>query len=400
MNDDDSRLRTNAHAEPDAGARSARPGPSALAAVAARAFAGVRPVTLFPVVAIVALFALRSNITELVLAAREHRFAGWLANTSLELLSFTLLATLMFTVVVAAGNLGAQSGWRRNLTLGVAIVAIAPVAAMLRVLWLNHFYTPSIPWSSLPPLLAKLAIRYAFLAGMLSIVGELYRREKASHAAMLRAEVDRARLEREMAQARLQVLQAQIEPHFLFNTLANVRRLYETDVPAGHRMLRNLMRYFEVALPSMRDGVSTLGRDATLIGAYLDLQQIRMGRRLVFTIDVAPSLHDCEIPPMMLLTLVENAIKHGLNPLPEGGSIVVVARAIGDRLVVEVADTGRGFGGATSGGGTGLANIRARLAAEHGDVASLDLAANTPHGVVATLTVPRRTVSPPVAATA
>ena len=133
------------------------------------------------------------------------------------------------------------------------------------------------------------------------------------------AEVDRLALDREMDSARLQVLQAQIEPHFLFNTLANVRRLYQTDADIGREMLANLMRYLEVALPRMRDDTSTLEREAALIEAFLNVQKIRMGRRLTFEIDIDAELQSLSVPPMMLLTLVENALKHGLNPLPEGG---------------------------------------------------------------------------------
>jgi LytS/YehU family sensor histidine kinase len=190
-----------------------------------------------------------------------------------------------------------------------------------------------------------------------------------------------------MAEARLQVLQAQIEPHFLFNTLANVRRLYQTDLAAGRAMLDNLMRYLEVALPHMRAERSTVAGELSLVEAYLHVQRIRMGRRLTFRIDVPAPLHALEVPPMMLLTLVENAIKHGLNPLPEGGAIEIRARREGDRLRLDVTDDGRGFQ-ATSGGGTGLANIRARLAAMHGDEASLTLTENEPHGVTATLELP------------
>ncbi|HZP65246.1 MAG TPA: histidine kinase, partial [Rudaea sp.] len=183
------------------------------------------------------------------------------------------------------------------------------------------------------------------------------------------------------------MLQAQIEPHFLFNTLANVRRLYQTSPDDGATMLDNLMRYLAVALPQMREADSTLGREAALTAAYLEIQRIRMGRRLAFDIDVAQPLRQARIPPLMLLTLAENAIKHGLAPLPEGGHIAITANTDGRELQVRVADSGRGFT-QSSGGGTGLANTRARLAAMHGAAARLTLALNTPRGVVATIAVP------------
>ena len=222
---------------------------------------------------------------------------------------------------------------------------------------------------------------------MLTVVAEFYRREVAHIKVTQQVEIDRTVFEREMNEARLQVLQAQVEPHFLFNTLANVRRLYDQDHAAGRTMLENLMRYLEVALPRMRHNESTLERDTELIEAFLRIQQIRMGQRLAFSIDMPEPLRAHHVPPTMLLTLVENAIKHGLNPSPNGGLIRVMARADGDRLVLTVADTGVGFAPG-SGAGTGLANVSARLAAQFGDRASLALENNELGGVTATIMLP------------
>ena len=232
--------------------------------------------------------------------------------------------------------------------------------------------------------------RYALLGALLTSVFVYFREAEESEAARHQAELDRALLDQQMAEARLQVLQAQIEPHFLFNTLATVRRLYRTDAAAAESMLENLMRYLAVALPQMRATDSTLGRETTLAEAYLSVQQIRMGRRLGFAIDVPGELHEARLPPMMLLTLTENAIKHGLNPLPEGGFIRVSARLEDGQLRLEVADSGQGFV-KTSGGGTGLANIRARLAALYGSAAELGITLNRPRGVTATIALPYAT---------
>lgn len=201
------------------------------------------------------------------------------------------------------------------------------------------------------------------------------------------AGLNRIRLQSELAAGRLQVLQAQIEPHFLFNSLANVRRLLRTDGKAGRAMLVDLMHYLESALPSMRDDSSTLAREAELVRAYLAVHQVRMGARLRVQIDVPDVLGRRVVPPMMLLTLIENALKHGLGPLAEGGSISVVAIEAEGKLLLQVADTGRGLV-AGSGGGTGLANIRARLRAMYGASASLSLRLNQPRGVVAQIAVP------------
>jgi LytS/YehU family sensor histidine kinase len=227
----------------------------------------------------------------------------------------------------------------------------------------------------------------ALLAGVL---GE-YRRASLRAAALLHeAELNRIRLQGELAAGRLQVLQAQIEPHFLFNSLANVRRLLRTDGDAGRAMLADLMRYLESALPRMRQDSSTLAREAELIRAFLAVHQVRMGARLQVHIDIPDALGLRVVPPMMLLTLIENALKHGLSPLPEGGSISVVAAEADGKLVLRVADTGRGLV-AGLGGGTGLANIRTRLKAMYGKAARLSLRHNQPRGVVAEIDLPAQT---------
>jgi len=194
-------------------------------------------------------------------------------------------------------------------------------------------------------------------------------------------------MDEQTAQARLQMLEAQIEPHFLFNTLAHVTRLYQTDPEAGARMLANLKSYLTVALPQMRATDSTLGRELDHAKAYLEIQQIRMGRRLAFAIGVDEPLRTALLPPLMLLTLVENAIKHGLTPQPGGGRVDIRASVEAGHLYVAVRDTGQGFT-KSAGGGTGLANIRARLATQFGPNARLALALNSPSGVVATITLP------------
>ena len=154
-------------------------------------------------------------------------------------------------------------------------------------------------------------------------------------------------------------------------------------------MLDNLVRYLRAALPQMREAETTLGQEADLVEAFLAVLKIRMGTRLAYRIAVDPRVRGIGFPPMMLLTLAENAIKHGLNPSPTGGAIEIAAAQAGDRLEVRVADTGVGFGVAATGGtGVGLANTRARLAALYGEDAELALEANAPTGVVAILRIP------------
>ena len=222
------------------------------------------------------------------------------------------------------------------------------------------------------------------------LVGVLAEYRWASHRAaaeLHEAELNRIRLQGELAAGRLQVLQAQIEPHFLFNSLANVRRLLRTDGDAGLAMLADLMRYLGSALPRLREDSSTLAREVELIRAFLAVHQVRMGARLTVRIDVPERLGRSVVPPLMLLTLIENALKHGLAPLPEGGSITVAAAESGGKLVLQVADTGRGLV-TGAGGGMGLANIRSRLKAMYGTAASLSLRHNQPRGVTAEIDLP------------
>ncbi|MEO5784105.1 MAG: histidine kinase [Casimicrobiaceae bacterium] len=235
--------------------------------------------------------------------------------------------------------------------------------------------------------------RYTVL-GMLIAGAWLYVRAQTEQTdALKQIAIDTARMDQQVAEARLQVLEAQIEPHFLFNTLAHVKRLYASDRANGARMLRNLKDYLSVALPQMREAESTLQRELEHVRAYLNIQHIRMGRRLAFALDLPEALRNVRMPPLMILTLVENAVKHGLGPARAGGRIDVRASAEDGVLRVEVADTGQGFARST-GGGTGLANIRSRLKGLFDNTAGLTLASNTPHGVVATLTLPCQPTTP------
>lgn len=223
--------------------------------------------------------------------------------------------------------------------------------------------------------------------GILTATLLVYREQAARAAAdVARADAARHELEKQVLEARLKLMQAQIEPHFLFNTLANVQHLVETDAPLAARTLESLITYLRAALPEMREGGTTLGREAAMGRAYLDIQQIRMGSRLRYSIDMPAELAGLPFPPMMLMTLIENALKHGVDPLQQGGEIVIRASAAEGVLSVSVADTGQGLSH-SAGMGVGLANIRERLSALHGRTARLTLEENTPRGVIARITL-------------
>jgi hypothetical protein len=229
---------------------------------------------------------------------------------------------------------------------------------------------------------------------------------KATYKGRIQAEVKAAQaeetaeaesLKRQVVEARMAAMQAQVEPHFLFNTLASIDHLIETDPPRASLMQKNLIALLRASMPTMREasdgGVRDLGRELAVIRPYLEILKVRMEERLVTEIDVPEGLQSAEFPPMMVQTLVENAIKHGLEPKAEGGTLKVKAEILHGKLAVSVADTGLGFGrAATAGTGVGLANIRERLQLLYDNRASLTVAENQPSGTRVTITVPYKPV--------
>jgi signal transduction histidine kinase len=197
--------------------------------------------------------------------------------------------------------------------------------------------------------------------------------------------------ERGAAEARLRLLQAQIEPHFLFNTLANLQVLIGTDPKRAQAMLSHLDGYLRATLASTRNEQCTLAEEFALLRGYLEILAIRMGPRLAYSLDLPEALATVRLPPMLLQPLVENAIKHGLEPKVDGGKVRVAASAAGGQLVLVVEDSGLGFGTAsTSGTGIGLPHVKERLAAVYGNAAALDIGETPGGGVCVSLRIPRR----------
>jgi len=200
-------------------------------------------------------------------------------------------------------------------------------------------------------------------------------------------------LKRQVVEARMAAMQAQVEPHFLFNTLASIDHLIETDPPRASIMQKNLIALLRASMPTMREanatGVRDLGRELAVIKPYLEIHKVRMEERLMTDLQVPDGLLSAEFPPMMIQSLVENAIKHGLEPKAEGGTLTVKAEIVHGKLCVTVADTGLGFGkAATAGTGVGLANIRERLQLLYGNKATLAVTENSPSGTVVSISVP------------
>ncbi len=326
-----------------------------------------------------------------------------LAKTWIEMLTHPprsfIEALLVFTpvllAVVAVYNRGPRTGAARIAWLVVALVAGHIVGGILSFASVPFLYSPA----DLPPsrrlgdpllnlrMWTGRGLWYLVYSATALVLYDFLKKSNEAVAAMHREALRREGMQRENAEARLQVMQAQIEPHFLFNTLASVRALYQSDRASGRQMLQHLTRYLTASLPSMRQPRSTLEREIALATAYLSVHKIRMGERLDFDIDVPASLRTRVVPPMMIATLVENAVIHGLSPVPQGGRIRVVAHEIHGKLLVDVIDDGRGLQGAW-GGGVGLANIRSRLSSEFGAEAQLTLVERAERGVIATLELP------------
>jgi signal transduction histidine kinase len=227
------------------------------------------------------------------------------------------------------------------------------------------------------------------LFGIKALMGGKKRAEQQTKSANEAAE--RESMQRQLSETRMQMMQAQVEPHFLFNTLASVEYLIETNPPRASAMQRSLIQYLRAVLPQMRDNtlVTNLGREVDMVSAYLNLLKMRMEERLTVDMRIPDELRSAAFPPMMLQSMVENAIKHGLECKAEGGTLKIVADVADNKLRVTVSDDGVGFGVVPSTGtGLGLPTIRERLRLLHGDAGQLHIATNSPSGVIVMIEVP------------
>jgi sensor histidine kinase YesM len=317
----------------------------------------------------------------------QYQDLGDWAMSTLRFLRQNLISGLLLLATIATADaiaVARRLHRRAALACGVVLVLAGSALAVFVRVW-AYGSLPTL--GSNPAYLTGVWLTWALLGSLGYALFYLAREDRQQRQMLCEAESADQALSAQMLQARLSALQAQIEPHFLFNTLANVRRLYETTPERGREMLSCLIAYLRAALPSMRSSSSTLGRELDLARSFLTILQMRMGQRLQFSISTPDGLLDSPMPPMVLPTLVENAIKHGLGPLPEGGRIDIRVRRAGGDIEIEVRDTGAGFT-AAKGSGVGLANTRSRLAGLYGTCASLQLAAGAPRGVVATLRLP------------
>jgi signal transduction histidine kinase len=305
------------------------------------------------------------------------------------LLGRTLVIAMMLLFVFIAAARWRPSWMPDWLTRVLAVALAAPVATFL-------VYLPAFR-GDVSALLSHEGAMSGFLiialcslvAGPLLALGALYReRDAQAHSERLQFALEKSTLERQALDARLRVLAAQIEPHFLFNTLANVQELVESGSPQAAPVLRSLIAYLRAAVPRLGDAQATLADELALVRAYLEVMHLRMPDRLTFDVAVPPPIATLRFPPMALLTLVENAIRHGIDPSEQGGRIDIgAAREDDGRVRLWVADTGVGMSDHAA-AGTGLTNLQARWKACYGEAARLDLLEHPPHGLRAELTIP------------
>jgi hypothetical protein len=298
-----------------------------------------------------------------------------------------LFALLAFSVV---------ERWPRRVPEPLArwALQVIAVAAVMPMVELIFFISATAPGT--PPFWRVEARAGSF--GALTFLGMLVSSWVAMTAlmrerdeAMKRTERERSELERQALDARLRLLQAQVEPHFLFNTLANVQALVDINSPRASPVLASLVSYLRAAVPQLSEPVNRLGQELEMARAYLALMQMRLPDRLAFSVQAEASLERFRCPPTTLLTLVENAVRHGIDPSLDGGRIDVSVKLRGQRCVAEVRDTGVGITPGSGGLGPGLSTLRERLQLAFAGEADLRLTEVLPHGVLVEVEFPAQT---------
>jgi hypothetical protein len=275
----------------------------------------------------------------------------------------------------------------------LGVVAVVPVGAWLAY-WVTtgdlHFWHDRLRLAGF----GELTFTGILFAPWMALGAMVRQRDALAQHQALAFELERSELQRKALDARLSLMQAQVQPHFLFNTLANVRALVKTGSPQAAAVLDSLIAYLRAAVPRLDEASTTLGQELELVRAYLELMHMRMPDRLQFAIHADGVDPAIRCPSMTLLTLVENAIRHGIDPSEEGGRIEVSVLVRDGRCVARVVDTGVGLQGAGGGLGTGLSSLRERLELVFGGDARLSLSGLVPHGVSAEIEFPARRNGP------
>ncbi|CAM5624268.1 sensor histidine kinase [Rhodanobacter lindaniclasticus] len=305
-----------------------------------------------------------------------------------------LTATLGLLAMLAFGLFEqwprALPRWLARWTVQVGAVAAAmPLGMTALYLLVSEAGAPPF-WQGLEHLndCVTLTILALLVAPWLALAALVRQKDALARHQALAFQLERSELEREALHARLHLLQAQVAPHFLFNTLANVQALVDAGSPQASAVLRHLVAYLRAAAPRLHEPVSTLGAELELARAYLELMHLRMPDRLAFEVHADPALLALRCPTTAALTLVENAVRHGIDPSEEGGRIEVHLCRHGGRCVLRVRDSGVGLRTSGRHPGSGLHTLRERLRLLFGEAASLRVEARAPRGVCAELELP------------
>jgi hypothetical protein len=319
---------------------------------------------------------------------------GWRSATS-SLFLRTIIVGLAATAAFALFEVWPRilPRWIQRWALQVVAVGISVPVTTLLIYVLSTAQGAAPFWEN-PARMdgwAHLTFAGLLVAPWTALAAIVRQKEAFARDQKLTFALERSELERQALDARLHLLQAQVAPHFLFNTLANVQALVDAGSPHASPLLRSLTAYLRAAVPLLQDSAATIERELQLVRPYLELMQMRMPDRLQYVMNVDPSALKVRCPPTTLLTLVENAVRHGIDPSEDGGVIDVDIARRGHRCAVRVTDTGAGLRQSTNGLGTGLTTLRERLQLMFGEAAHLRLGPNDPRGAVVEIDMPAHT---------
>jgi hypothetical protein len=278
--------------------------------------------------------------------------------------------------------------WLQRWVLQVVAVGVFVALATLLMHLLDGLRAPRL-WDNHDILM--LAFLGMLVAPWTAVAAIVRQKEAFVRDQTLAFALERSELERQALDARLHLLQAQVAPHFLFNTLANVQALVDAGSPQASVVLRSLVAYLRAAVPLLHEPAATIERELQLVRPYLELMHMRMPDRLQYAMNVDPSALEVRCPPTTVLTLVENAVRHGIDPSEEGGRIEIDIDRLGERCRVRVTDTGAGLRAAANSLGTGLQTLRERLRLIFGEEAELRLSSGAARGVAVEVDLPART---------
>jgi LytS/YehU family sensor histidine kinase len=313
----------------------------------------------------------------LIISAAIYFFDGYSASLRLLLQLCSAYAVPFLLLGGLAQVAGPDASWRLIIltaVVGIGLGGLASAAVAVTPDW-----SALASWERVAADVQIGAAFCAFFVGLSLVTSAVRQSEQAEFET-----------ERRLLEARLKMLGARIEPHFLMNTLANLRYLVKTDAATAYEMLDHLSEFLQSALERSRDLTSNLGQELQTIQSYLSIMQIRMGDKLQFEIDVPQECRSAPMPALLLQTLVENSVAHGIEPADRPCRLVVSANYDADRIRISVSDDGVGFDSEALTPGTGLQNVRDRLETFFEGAAAFEIRSTTGGGTDATVTIPGR----------